>query len=83
MVDNTYYIYDPVGSGIPKTDPNSEDHYFMNNPISTLPLASFNVPGSKSEEQHGGFLDIASRHGTIYIYGKPSGYVRDESLQII
>lgn len=84
MFDSKYYLYDPFGASLPVRSP-EEDGYFMNKPISYIPVSS--IAPTFSPPQPGGtvnasFTDMASYAGTIFIYSKPSGYNPSEIITI-
>ena len=77
ITDTTHHIYDPIGAGIPT--PKGTDEYIMNKPISNIPYYNFGTDGTNDSP---GFLDMASKQGTIYIYAKPTGYVGTRNMYI-
>lgn len=83
MFDPIHYLYDPFGASLPVRHPDpAQPGYFTNKPISYIqPILT------PPADETGGvinlsFFDRASRYGTIFIYAKPGGYNRNESIPL-
>ena len=76
-----HYLYDPFGASLPVRHPSGAG-YFTNKPISTLQPIFTPPPTDPDTLPNPSWFDRASRNGTIFIYAKPSGYNRNETIAI-
>lgn len=74
IFNQQYYLYDPFGASLPVEQPGG---YITNKPISLI--NPYVTPFGSTTPS---FADMASTKGTIFIYGKESGYNRNEVIQL-
>ena len=78
-----YYLYDPFGASLPVRYPGgASDEYFTNKPISYIDPFYAQSPELTGGVINKSFYDRASQAGTIFIYAKPQGFGREETILI-
>jgi len=81
LFDPKYYLYDPFGASLPVRDPEGNG-YFTNKPISFIEPIITPPPETTGGIINPSFYDRAYRTGTIFFYGKPEGFNRNEIISL-